>query len=262
MINKKFTGCSNTPGVRTEPSATPSRLLSISPFLTKVLRKILKCRPPNDPTRWTQRLAPSLSDPHVPIKNNRERSFFRPPHNKKNLSQEVPRFHTFLNDRSDGLDRPPSSGPRPPSARNRPPPRRAISSFDPCPGSKRKSERRKNAKSPEDLALPFSSVKLQHPCVISIHPPPRVLRRLPHRFLGFRRLLHHHRTSTNRAVCSPPEPDDMGYSDAASPASAAAARDAKKKRVSGPVACRGGVILDSIRGWCFFASIGLDSSAC
>jgi hypothetical protein len=187
-----------------------------------------------------------------PIKNNRERSFSGPPHNKKKLSQEVPRLHALLNDRSDGLNRPPSSGPRPPSARNRPSPRRAISSFDPCPGSKRKAERRKNAKSPEDFfALPFFSVKLQHPCVISIHPPPRVLRLLPHRFLGFRRLLRHHRTSTNRAVCSPPEPDEMGYSDAASPASAAAARDAKKKRVSGSVACRGGVVLDSIRGWGF-----------
>jgi hypothetical protein len=54
-----------------------------------------------------------------------------------------------------------------------------------------------------------------------------------------------------RAVCSPPVPGEMGYIDAASPASETPVQNEGKKRVREVVACPGWVIFGSTHGWVF-----------
>jgi hypothetical protein len=64
---------------------------SIPLFVTKVIRKILNAGHPT--TRWTQRLAPSLSDPHVTAtyKKQQRAFFFRStPQQKKTEPRSPP----------------------------------------------------------------------------------------------------------------------------------------------------------------------------
>jgi hypothetical protein len=64
---------------------------------------------------------------------------------------------------------------------------------------------------------------------LALPPPPLESRRPPPMELLAFDALH---PGGRRAVCNPPAPDEMGYSNAASPASTIDARDVKKKRVS------------------------------